>query len=119
MFNRKFLEEIFLKHQPLHSRRVLRAMFDKLANASIMRLSAQSMDKLYDLMVMAVKHQVVMTRNPHDLVGVTLNHLDAIRDYATSEAVKNNVYFAYELLVQVRVRIRYVTKSCNSRHMTV
>ncbi len=102
MFNRKFLEEIFLRHQALHNRGVLRAMFDKLANASIMRLSPNSMDKLYDLMVMAVKHQVLATRNPHDLVGVTLNHLDAIADYASSEPVKKNVEFAYELLIQVK-----------------
>ena len=33
-------------------------MFDKLAHASIMRLNPASMDKLYDLMTMAVKHQV-------------------------------------------------------------
>ena len=33
-------------------------MFDKLAHASIMRLNANSMDKLYDLMTMAVKYQV-------------------------------------------------------------
>ena len=33
-------------------------MFDKLAHASIMRLNSNSMDKLYDLMTMAVKYQV-------------------------------------------------------------
>lgn len=68
MFNRRFIEEIFQKHQPIHSRRVslattspsqvLKTMFDKLAHASIMRLNANSMDKLYDLMTMAVKYQV-------------------------------------------------------------
>ena len=36
----------------------MKAMFDKLAHASIMRLNPASMDKLYDLMTMAVKHQV-------------------------------------------------------------
>ena len=41
-------------------RKVIKAMFDKLAHASIMRLNAASMDKLYDLMTMAVKHQVVI-----------------------------------------------------------
>ena len=62
MFNRKFIEEIFLKHQSLHNKRILRAMFDKLAHASIMRLNATSMDKLYDLMIMAVKYQVLQCR---------------------------------------------------------
>ena len=37
---------------------VLKTMFDKLAHASIMRLNSNSMDKLYDLMTMAVKYQV-------------------------------------------------------------
>jgi hypothetical protein len=41
-------------------RRVMKAMFEKLAHASIMRLNPASMDKLYDLMTMAVKHQVQM-----------------------------------------------------------
>jgi hypothetical protein len=36
----------------------MKAMFEKLAHASIMRLNPASMDKLYDLMTMAVKHQV-------------------------------------------------------------
>jgi Organic solute transport protein 1 len=42
----------------LNCRRVMKAMFEKLAHASIMRLNPASMDKLYDLMTMAVKHQV-------------------------------------------------------------
>ena len=37
-------------------------MFDKLAHASIMRLNSNSMDKLYDLMTMAVKYQVTKTK---------------------------------------------------------
>ena len=125
MFNRKFLEDIFLKHQALNSKRMLRAMFDKLAHASIMRLNENSMDKvrnlkgicvqqclklepfqLYDLMVMAVKHQVIMSKHPHDLIMITLNHLDAIMDYAKTPAVKKNVELAYELLLQVNTKYR-------------
>lgn len=49
MFNRKFLEEIFLTHVALNSRRMLRAMFDKLAHASIMRLNSHSMDKVHSI----------------------------------------------------------------------
>ena len=51
MFNRRFIDEIFSKHQPIHSRRVLKTMFDKLAHASIMRLNSQSMDKVGKAMV--------------------------------------------------------------------
>ena len=77
-------------------------MFDKLAHASIMRLNANSMDKLYDLMTMAVKYQVgdiltsrrrrssqvLMCHNPRHLVSLTLNHLDAILGYVTAASVK-------------------------------
>ena len=37
----------------------MRAVFDRLAHSSIMRLNANSMDKLFDLMTMAVKYQVI------------------------------------------------------------
>ena len=102
MFRKNFLLDIFLKHQAIGSETMLRAMFDKLAHASIMRLNAQSMDKLYDLMVMAVKHQILMTRNPRQMIMVTLNHLDAMKDFASSDSVKADVHLAYELLLQVR-----------------
>ena len=56
-------------------------------------------------MVMAVKHQVLMSRNPRHLVMVTLNHLDAIRDFVAmrsgQEQVVANIQLAYELLLQV------------------
>ena len=55
MFNKKFIHEIFLKHTPLYSKKVLRAMFDRLAHASIMRLNAGSMDKV-------IRSYVIQTR---------------------------------------------------------
>ncbi|CAB4068012.1 unnamed protein product [Lepeophtheirus salmonis] len=53
MFNRKFIEEIFINHQSLYNKEILRTMFEKLVHASIMRLNENSMEKLYDLMIMA------------------------------------------------------------------
>ena len=99
MFNRRFIEEIFGKHQPIYSRRVLKTMFDKLAHASIMKLNSNSMDKLYDLMTMAVKYQVLMCHNPRHLVALTLNHLDAILSYVTCSEVKKNVEVAFSHFV--------------------
>ena len=34
--------------------------------------------QLYDLMIMAVKHQVLMSQNPRHLIMITLNHLVSI-----------------------------------------
>jgi len=99
MFNRRFIDEIFSKHQPIYSRRVLKTMFDKLAHASIMKLNSNSMDKLYDLMTMAVKYQVLMCHNPRHIIALTLNHLDAILGYVTDTNVNNNVEAAFNHLV--------------------
>ncbi|ELW48190.1 Protein OSCP1 [Tupaia chinensis] len=80
MFNRKFIEEL-LKPQELYSKKALRTVYDRLAHASIMRLSQASMDKLYNLMTMAFKYQVLLCPRPKDVLLVTFNHLDAIKGF--------------------------------------
>ena len=57
MLNKRFMVELF-KPQDAYSKKAMRIVFDRLAHASIMRLNAASMDKLYDLMTMALKYQV-------------------------------------------------------------
>lgn len=37
------------------------------------------MDKLFDLMVMAFKYQVLLCKEPSELVLVTTNHLDGVK----------------------------------------
>uniref|UniRef100_A0A2K6FWP7 Organic solute carrier partner 1 n=1 Tax=Propithecus coquereli TaxID=379532 RepID=A0A2K6FWP7_PROCO len=80
MFNRKFMEELF-KPQELYSKKALRTVYDRLAHASIMRLNQASMDKLYDLMTMAFKYQILLCPRPKDVLLVTFNHLDAIKGF--------------------------------------
>ena len=58
------------------------------------------MAQLYDLMVMAVKQQILLSRDPKDLVMVTLNHLDAIHDYIRDPSAKANLEMTYDFLVQ-------------------
>lgn len=38
-----------------------------------------SMDKLFDLMTMAVKYQFLLCKEPSELVLVTMNHLDGMK----------------------------------------
>ncbi|XP_006777349.1 PREDICTED: protein OSCP1 isoform X1 [Myotis davidii] len=78
MFNKSFIEEL-LKPQELYSKKALRTIYDRLAHASIMKLNQASMDKLYDLMTMALKYQVLLCPRPKDVLLVTFNHLDTIR----------------------------------------
>jgi len=81
MLNKRFMDELF-KPQDAYSKKAMRTVFDRLAHASIMRLNAASMDKLYDLMTMALKYQVSLSKQPYDVLMVTLNHMDAIREFA-------------------------------------
>ena len=77
MFSERFLEEIF-RPQEICSRKALRTIFERLAHTSIMRLNESSMDKLFDLMTMAVKYQISLISHPREIIIVTLNHLDSI-----------------------------------------
>ncbi|CAJ0941584.1 unnamed protein product, partial [Mesorhabditis belari] len=79
MLNRKFLDELF-KPQDLHSRKTMRHFFEKLAHSSIMRLNETSMDKLYDLITMTVKYQIQVSATPEQLLTITINHLDGMRE---------------------------------------
>lgn len=56
-------------------------------------------------MIMAVKYQIWMSPNPRHLIMITLNHLDALTDYATCPATKKNIFTTYELLIQVRFQL--------------
>ncbi|XP_056141717.1 protein OSCP1 isoform X1 [Lampris incognitus] len=101
MFNKKFLEELF-KPQELYSKKALRTVFDRLAHASIMRLNQASMDKLYDLMTMAFKYQVLLCPRPKDLLLVSFNHMDAIKDFVKDTPnILSQVDETYRQLIEI------------------
>ncbi|KAJ9577112.1 hypothetical protein L9F63_006320 [Diploptera punctata] len=100
MLNERFLVQLF-KPQTVYNKAALRKLFEDLAHASIMRLDKESMDKLYDLMIMAFKYQVVMVRQPLELIHITLNHLDAIRTYITTEFLQAQVKSTYQMLMKM------------------
>ncbi|XP_069478734.1 protein OSCP1 isoform X2 [Ambystoma mexicanum] len=101
MFNKKFMEELF-KPQELYSKKALRTVFDRLAHASIMRLNQASMDKLYDLMTMAFKYQVLLCPRPKDILLVTFNHMDAIKDFIRdSPSILNQVDETFRQLIEM------------------
>ncbi|XP_051843667.1 protein OSCP1 isoform X2 [Antechinus flavipes] len=101
MFNKKFLEELF-KPQELYSKKALRTVYDRLAHASIMRLNPASMDKLFDLMTMAFKYQVLMCPRPKDILLITFNHLDAIKNFVRdSPDIMNQVDETFRHIIEV------------------
>ena len=72
---------------------------DYLRNAIIQRISVC---KLYDLMTMALKYQVSLAVWPNDILLVTLNHMDAIRQFAIeNEQATSQVNRVYDLLSTV------------------
>ncbi|XP_042363145.1 protein OSCP1a [Plectropomus leopardus] len=89
MFSKDFMDEL-LKPQQLYSHRTMKTVLTRLAHASIMRLNPASMDRLYELMVMAFKYQVFLCPRPKDLLLITYNHIDNIREFVKHTPVLVN-----------------------------
>eukprot|EP00035_Acanthoeca_spectabilis_P031933 m.16381 g.16381 ORF g.16381 m.16381 type:complete len:455 (-) comp5042_c0_seq1:103-1467(-) len=60
------------------------AVFERLCMASSISLNEESFSKLYDMMIMAFKHQVINSTCPSYLFSATLNHLRGMRDLVVS-----------------------------------
>eukprot|EP01038_Epipyxis_sp_PR26KG_P012081 gene12081-16167_t len=100
MYTPLFLEELF-KPQEIYSVASTKQIFEKLAHSSIMRLNKTSMDKLYDLMTMGVKFQIVSCKSPHQYLQVTLNHLDSLVDMVKSDGVTSLIQIAISKSIDI------------------
>ncbi|XP_055929795.1 protein OSCP1-like [Argiope bruennichi] len=99
MLNDQFIKELF-EPQHMYSRSAMQSVFEKLVHSSIMRLNSNSMSKLYDLMLMVFKYQVVNCEIPEEILLVTLNHMDAIKNCAKPyPELKEKVENVYSLLI--------------------
>ncbi|GET87682.1 hypothetical protein, conserved [Leishmania tarentolae] len=76
IFDAAFVEELFASKKMYPSASVLQVL-TALSSSTMMRLSENSMRKLYDLVYMTVKYQVFTLRHPLELLELMLNHLDA------------------------------------------
>jgi len=81
MYYPRFIDELF-KPQEIYSLQSTRQIFDRLAHSSIMRLNESSMDKLFDLMIMGFKLQMMSCVSPREIVHITVNHLEELRRLA-------------------------------------
>lgn len=58
--------------------------------------------QLYDLMTMAFKYQVLLCPRPKDILLVSFNHMDAIRDFVKdTPSILNQVDETYQQLIEV------------------
>mmetsp|Transcript_25661 Transcript_25661/g.43035 ORF Transcript_25661/g.43035 Transcript_25661/m.43035 type:complete len:463 (-) Transcript_25661:102-1490(-) len=100
MYTPMFLEELF-KPQEVYTMASTKQIFDKLAHSSIMRLNKTSMDKLFDLMTMGVKYQLLACKSPHQYLQVTLNHLDTLQDMVKTEGVNDLIQEAVSNAIEL------------------
>ncbi|XP_028968681.1 protein OSCP1-like [Galendromus occidentalis] len=80
----------------------IKCVFERIVQSSIMRLNRESMDKLYDLMTMVFKYQVLMVPSPRQIVAITLNHLDTIEGYVKENLeLCERIAFVKDTLVEI------------------
>eukprot|EP00903_Cladosiphon_okamuranus_P008100 g7808.t1 len=87
MYAPKFIEELF-KPQDMYSEKATREVFYKLAHSSVMRLNESSMSKLFDLITMGLKYQALSCAQPQQLLQVTLNHLETVKNMVPNLATR-------------------------------
>ncbi|KAJ9520297.1 hypothetical protein QJQ45_030233 [Haematococcus lacustris] len=99
MFDKDCIDKLFVPCAcELYSTSAVRKCMDALAHSSIMRLSETSMDKLFDLMMMGVKYQIMCSTKLEGILQITLLHLSQLRsllaplaDSSASLALLSNV----------------------------
>ncbi len=89
LFLEKFHQEI-LKHNIISKHQQVRRIFENLAHSSIMRLNPTSMSKLFELMLMTFKLELVRSRYPEEIYQITLNHLESIKEIIIKEDASKN-----------------------------
>lgn len=90
MYSPLFITELF-KPQDMYSAVSTKQIFEKLAHSSIMRLNKQSMEKLYDLMIMGFKYQLISCHSPQQILQITLYHLEIIKSLVKSDTISKAV----------------------------
>lgn len=90
MFSEQFLGELF-KPQETYTISATKQIFEKLAHSSIMRLNRSSMDKLFDLMTMGFKYQLLQCNSPQQYMHLTLHHLETMTSLVGSASFTDMV----------------------------
>jgi len=84
LFELKMIESTF-RAQATFSSPSVRELFHRITHCSIMRLNDESMDKLYDLMMMGLKVQLIRSRDSYELIESTLHRIDNIHSIIDSK----------------------------------
>ncbi|XP_076234021.1 organic solute carrier partner 1 [Calliopsis andreniformis] len=98
LLNPKTLSSVF-EEGPLSSISILRSTLECVVLSSIMKLDKNSMNKLFDLMIMMVKYQLTAASDPREVILLTLNHTDAMRDMASNANVQKCVGLVHQMVI--------------------
>lgn len=79
------------------------ALFERLCHAGPLELYETSFSKLFDLMVMGFKHQIMSTLCSSHLLGVTINHVSAGRRALNARPVSEWTCFEYYFTMGYRI----------------
>jgi hypothetical protein len=90
MLSESFQVELF-RPQPMYSMTSIKQIFQKLAHSSIMKLNATSMSKLFDLMLMGQKYQMLHMNQAEDLFHITMKHLTTVFELIKQSSAEKNV----------------------------
>ncbi|KAK3525931.1 hypothetical protein QTP70_010999 [Hemibagrus guttatus] len=102
MFSKAFMEEL-MQPQDTYSHQALRYLLTRLAHTSIMKLNSTSMDRLYDLITMAFKYQIALCPRPRDILLVSFNHMDGVRELVKDNPrLVNLINEAQRLIIELR-----------------
>ena len=77
LYNTKFQSDLYIHKKP-NKHQEVKSIFETLAHSSIMRLNSTSMNKLFELMLMTLKLQILRTRYAEEIYQVTLNHFNGV-----------------------------------------
>lgn len=102
LLNPKILSSIF-EESPMVGVPQLRSTLERVALSSIMKLDKSSMDKLFDLMIMMVKYQLTASTGPREVILITLNHIDAMRDMVSDVNAQKCVTLVHQMIVDVSI----------------
>jgi len=107
LFSPQFIEQLF-EPQKIFSIQYTKQIFNKVVHSSIMTLNESSMNKLFDLMLMGFKYQIIASNFPQAVYHITMNHLDGIQ-----KVLKDNS--SVKLIENARkvFRERYATLNSN------
>ncbi|XP_033231357.1 protein OSCP1 isoform X2 [Belonocnema kinseyi] len=106
LLNPKTLSSIFEK-SPLMDMASIRSILESVVLCSIMKLDSNSMNKLFDLMTMMFKYQLTAATGPREVILITLNHTDAMRDMVTDESAHECVSLVHQMIVDLYANLRY------------